>query len=60
MEERMIYLGKMKRKKVDEDFDAVYDKYKMRAVERGYENPQLKIFKEKSIVKFYVTIDFEE
>lgn len=58
--ERMIYLGKMKSKKVNEDFDASYDKYKLRAIERGYKNPQLKILKEKSIVKFYVIIDLEE
>lgn len=50
----------MKSKKVNEDFDASYDKYKLRAIERGHKNPQLKILKEKSIVKFYVIIDLEE
>ena len=50
----------MKCKKVDKDFDAVYDKYKKRAIERGYENPQMKVLKEKSIVRFYVIIDLEE
>ena len=59
MEERLIYLGKLKRKKVDEDFDVVYDKYKKRAIDRGYENPILKLLKERSIVKFYVVIELE-
>jgi hypothetical protein len=59
MEERLIYLGKAKRKKVDEDFDALFEKYEKRAIEKGYEKPKLKLLKEKSIVKFYVIIDLE-
>ena len=60
MEERLIYLGKAKRKKVDEDFDALFEKYEKRAIEKGYEKPKLKLLKEKSIVKFYVIVDLDE
>lgn len=56
----MIYLGKVKRKEIDEDFDATFEKYEKRAIDKGYKNPKLKILKEKSIVKFYVLIDLEE
>ena len=59
MEERLIYLGKAKSKKVGEDFDALFEKYEKRAIEKGYEKPKLKLLKEKSIVKFYVIIDLE-
>lgn len=59
MEERMMYLGKERSKKVSENFDAHLEKYEKRAIDRGYENPRLKILKEKSIVKFYVVVDIE-
>lgn len=59
MQERMMYLGKEKNKKVSENFDANFDKYKKRAIDKGYNNPRLKILKEKSIVKFYVIVDIE-
>jgi hypothetical protein len=59
MQERMMYLGKEKNKKVSENFDANFDKYKKRAIDKGYKNPKLKILKEKSIVKFYVVVEIE-
>ena len=60
MEQRMFYIGKVKRKEIEKDFDTVYEKYRKRALEKGYENPKLKILKEKSIVKFYVLVDLED
>lgn len=60
MEERLIYLGRVKKKEVDKDFDSVFDRYEKRAIEKGYKNPKLKMLKEKSIVKFYVIIDLDE
>lgn len=60
MEERLIYLGRVKCKKVDNDFDSVFEKYEKRAIEKGYENPKLKLLKEKSIVKIYVIIDLDK
>ncbi len=60
MEERLIYLGKVKKKEIDKDFDAVFEKYENRAIEKGYKNPKMKLLKEKSIVKFYVIIDLDE
>lgn len=60
MKERLIYLGKVKCKEVDKDFDTLFEKYEKRAIEKGYEKPKLKLLKEKSIVKFYVIIDLDE
>lgn len=60
MEERLIYLGKVKKKEVDKDFDSVFDKYEKRAIEKGYKKPKIKMLKEKSIIKFYVVIDLDE
>lgn len=60
MEERLIYLGKAKSKKVSDDFDLLFEKYEKRAIEKGYEKPKLKLLKEKSIVKFYVIIDLDK
>lgn len=60
MEERLIYLGRVKKKEVDKDFDSVFDRYEKRAIEKGYKNPKLKMLKEKSIIKFYVVIDLDE
>jgi len=60
MQERLFYLGKEKNKKVSENFDANFEKYEKRAVDKGYKNPKIKILKEKSIVKFYVIVDLEE
>jgi hypothetical protein len=60
MQERLFYLGKEKNKKVSENFDAHFEKYEKRAVDKGYVNPVLKILKEKSIVKFYVIVNLEE
>lgn len=60
MQERLIYLGKIKCKKIDNNFDEVFEKYEKRAIEKGYNNPKLKLLKEKSVVKIYVTIDLDE
>jgi hypothetical protein len=60
MQERLFYLGKENNKKVSENFDANFEKYEKRAIDKGYKKPRLKILKEKSIVKFYVIVDLEE
>jgi len=58
-EERLIYLGRMKAKVLDKDFDRYYDEYKDKAIKRGYEINEMKIIKEKSDVIFYVVIEYE-
>lgn len=60
MDERLIYLGKVKCKEIDKDFDLVVSKYERRAKDKGYTNHKLKLIKEKAIVKFYVIIDLDE
>ena len=49
----------MKTKILDKDFDMHYDKYKNKAVERGYEINEMKIIKENGDAIFYVVIEYE-
>lgn len=59
MEIRLIYLGKSKCKELDNDFDYLFDLFKIKAKSKGYNNPKLKFIKEKSNVKVYVEIDID-
>jgi hypothetical protein len=56
MQERLIYLGKIKCKEIDNNFDDVLSKYERKAIDRGYFNKKIKFIKEKSIVKIYTII----
>tara|TARA_R110000796_G_scaffold58001_1_gene133717 strand:- start:83 stop:289 length:207 start_codon:yes stop_codon:yes gene_type:complete len=53
--ERLFRIGVERVKKFDEDFDELYDKYKAKAKEKGFEG-ELKFVTEKSKVIIYVTI----
>ena len=56
MEERVRRLGIEKKKDVDTDFDAIYDKYKKKATDEGY-NGELKFRKEKGNVVIFVVLE---
>ena len=51
----MFRIGVERVKKFDEDFDELYDKYKAKAKEKGFEG-ELKFVTEKGKVIIYVTI----
>jgi len=54
-EERFIKLGIEKVKTLNEDFDTLYEKYKKKAIDGGY-NGELRFIKEHSKVIVYVVI----
>jgi hypothetical protein len=58
-EQRLIYLGRIKKKTLDKDFDAHYDSFKKKAIDRGYEINEMKIIKERGDAIFYVVIEYE-
>lgn len=55
MEERVRRLGVEKEKEVKKDFDAIYDKYKKKAEEEGYDG-EIKMSREKGKVVFFVVL----
>jgi len=55
MEERVRKLGVEKEKEVKKDFDAIYDKYKKKAEEEGYDG-EIKMSREKGKVVFFVVL----
>lgn len=55
----MFYLGKVKKKIFDKDFDGTYDKFKNKAIDKGYGDKEIVILNEKSYARFYVIIDLE-
>lgn len=55
MDERLRKIGVEKVKKFNQDFDLLYDFYKKRALEQGYEG-ELKFIKTKSRIIIYVII----
>jgi predicted HAD superfamily hydrolase len=55
MEERVRKLGVEKEKEVKKDFDTIYDKYKKKAEDGGY-NGEIKIKKERGKVVFFVVL----
>ena len=59
MEKRMFYLGKVKKKIFDKDFDGTYDKFKNKAIDKGYGDKEIAILNEKAYARFYVIIDLE-
>ncbi len=54
-QERLFRIGMEKVKKFDSDFDELYDKYKKKAKEKGFEG-DLKFVEERGKVIIYVTI----
>ena len=55
MEERLRKLGIEKNKVLNEDFDNLYEKYKKKALEEGYEG-ELRFKKQHSRIFIYVVI----
>lgn len=55
MEERVRKLGVEKEKEVKKDFDAIYDKYKKKAEDEGYDG-EIKMSREKGKVVFFVVL----
>ncbi len=55
MEERVRKLGVEKEKEVKKDFDAIYDKYKKKAEEEGYDG-EIRTSREKGKVVFFVVL----
>ena len=54
-EERLFKLGIEKVKKLNEDFDNLYEKYKNKALEKGYTG-ELRFIKEHNKVIVYIVI----
>ncbi len=54
-EERLIKLGIIKVKILNEDFDNLYEKYKNKALEKGYTG-ELRFIKEHNKVIVYIVI----
>jgi hypothetical protein len=54
-ETRYKKLGVVKQKELDNDFDAIYDKFKRTAIELGFIK-ELKFIKERGKVVIYVAI----
>ena len=59
MKERLMYIGKVKCREIDNDFDETLAKFERKAIEKGYYNKKIKFIKEKSIVKVYVIVDLD-
>jgi hypothetical protein len=55
MEERLRKLGIEKNKVLNDDFDNLYEKYKKKALEAGYEG-EIRFKKQKSRIFIYVVI----
>lgn len=53
MLERLIRLGSVKKKKLDDDFDSVYSKYKNKAINLGHDG-EIKFIKEHGKIIIYV------
>lgn len=55
MEELVRKLGVEKEKELKKDFDAIYDKYKKKAEDEGYDG-EIKMSREKGKVVFFVVL----
>ncbi len=55
----MFYLGKVKKTTFDKDFDLTYDKFKKKAIEKGYGDNEIAILNEKAYARFYVIVELE-
>jgi hypothetical protein len=59
MKERLMYIGKVKCREIDNNFDETLAKFEKKAIEKGYYNNKIKFIKEKSIVKVYAIVDLD-
>jgi len=58
MNERLYYLGKCKPKELKQNFDEVYDYYKIQASKKGYHG-DISFIEDRKWVKFYVKVEIE-
>lgn len=59
MKERLMYIGKVKCREIDSNFDETLAKFERKAIDKGYYNKKIKFIKEKSIVKVYAIVDLD-